>query len=93
MRKAKRKCQKCKTHVRETAERHQPPEEDELSLNGDSDSDSCQCKEGSNEQVEEGSDEDGLKKDIENDVNFAEQTGKPIGINLAKIINNVIQLQ
>ena len=44
MRKAKRKresskCQKCKTHVRETAERHQPPQEDEFSLNGDSDLD------------------------------------------------------
>ena len=67
MRKTKRKresskCQKCKTHVRETVERHQPPEEDEFSLNGESDSDSCQCKEGSNEQGEEGSDEMTLKK-------------------------------
>ena len=44
MRKAKRKrlsskCQKSKTHVRETGEHPQPAEEDELSLYGGSDLD------------------------------------------------------
>ena len=44
MRKAKRKrlsskCQKSETHVRETGERRQPPEEDELSRYSGSDLD------------------------------------------------------
>ena len=45
-----------------------------------------------NEEGEE-SDEDGLSKDIENDFNSVEQTGKPIGTNSAKIINNVIAIR
>ena len=42
-----------------------------------------------NEEGED-SDKDNLIKDIQNDFNSVEQTGEPIGSNLVKIINNVI---
>ena len=103
MRKAKRKhlsskCQKSKTHVRDTCEHHQPPEEDKLSLYGGSDLDDqidrlvdtphiANAKAGHINKEDEDSDEDDLIKDIENDFNLVEQTGEPIGSNLAKIIN------
>ena len=47
------------------------------------------CKGASNKESGE-RDEDDLIKDIVNDSNLLEQTGKPIGSNFAKIINNVI---
>ena len=106
MRKAKRKrlsskCQKSKTHVRSTGENRQPPEEDEFSLYGGSDLDDqidrlvdtphiANAKGGRINEEGKDSDEDDLIKDIENDFNSVEQTGEPIGSNLAKIINNVI---
>ena len=107
MRKAKRKrhsskCQKSKTHVRDTGEHGQPPEEDELSLYGGSDLDDqidrlvdtrhiANANGGCMNEEGEDSDEDDLIKDIENDFNSVEQIGEPIGSNLAKIINNVIR--
>ena len=48
------------------------------------------CKGASNKESGE-RDEDDLIKDIVNDFNLLEQTGKPIGSNFAKIINNVIR--
>ena len=48
------------------------------------------CKGASNKESGE-RDENDLIKDIVNDFNLLEQTGKPIGSNIAKIINNVIR--
>ena len=48
------------------------------------------CKGASNKESGE-RDEDDLIKDIVNDFNLLEQTGKPIGSNFAKIINNAIR--
>ena len=87
------KCQKSKIHNRETGECCQLWEQDELSLHGGSDyNDQVKrladtpwiaiAKGGSNEEGEE-SDEDDL-------INLMEQTGEPIGSNLARTINNVI---
>lgn len=47
------------------------------------------AKGSSNEEGEE-SDEDDLIKDIKNPFNLMEQTGEPIGSNLARAINTVI---
>ena len=91
------KCQKSRTHLRDPGENHQQPEEDELSLYGGSDLDDqidrlvdtlyyshCQRKGGRISEKGEESDDDDLIKDIENGFNLAEQTGEPIGSNLAK---------
>ena len=91
------KCQKRRTHLRGPGENHQQPEEDELSLYGGSDLDDqidrlvdtlyysdCQRKGGRISEKGEDSDDDDLIKDIENGFNLAEQTGEPIGSNLAK---------
>ena len=107
IRKAKRKrlsskCQKSKTDVRDTDEHRSPPEEDELSLYDGSDLDDqieklidtshiANAKEVRINEEDEDSDEDDLIKDIENGFNSVEQTGEPIGSNLAKIITNVIR--
>ena len=107
MRNAKRKrhsskSQKSKTHGRDTCETRQPPEEDELSLCGESDLDNQidrlvdtphigNAKGGCINEEGEDSDEYDLIKNIENDFNSTEQTGDPIGSNLAKIINKVIR--
>ena len=91
------KRQKSKTQVRDIGENHQPPEENELSLYGGSDLDDqidrlvdtlhiANAKGGCIN--DEG--EDDLIKDIENDLGSVEQTGEPIGSNLAKVINNII---
>ena len=96
------KFEKSKTHVRDTGENSQPPEEDELSLCGLSDLDDqidrlvdtphiSNGKGGRINEEGEDSDEDDLVKDIENDFNSVEQSGEPIGSNLTKIINNVIR--
>ena len=96
------KFEKSKTHVRDTDENSQPPEEDELSLCGLSDLDDqidrlvdtphiSNGKGGRINEEGEDSDEDDLVKDIENDFNSVEQSGEPIGSNLTKIINNVIR--
>ena len=100
MQKAKRKClssksQKSKTHVRDTCEIRQPPEEDELSLYGGSDFDNQidglvdtphigNAKWGWINEEGEDSDEDDLIKDIENYFNSAEQTGDPIASNFGQ---------
>ena len=87
---------------KETGESCQPPEKKELSLYGGCDLDDqierlvntlhiANAKGDSNEQGEE-SNEDDLIKDIEYDFSSVEQTGEPIGSNLAKIINNVIHI-
>ena len=87
---------------KETGESCQPPEKKELSLHGGCDLDDqierlvntlhiANAKGDSNEQGEE-SNEDDLIKDIEYDFSSVEQTGEPIGSNLAKIINNVIHI-
>ena len=96
------KRQKSKTQVRDIGENHQPPEENELSLYGGSDLDDqidrlvdtlhiANAKRGCINDEGEDSDEDDLIKDIENDLGSVEQTGEPIGSNLAKIINNIIR--
>ena len=83
------KCQKGKTHVRETDEHGQPPKEGELSLYSGSDLDDqierlvdppyiANENGGSNEEGED-SDEDDLIRDIENNFNLVEQTGELIG--------------
>ena len=85
-------------HVRDIGENHQPPEEDELSLYGGSDLDDqidrlvdtpyiANAKGGCINEEGKDSDDDDLIKDIENDFNWVEQTGEPIGSNLAKIIS------
>ena len=107
MRKAKRKrlsskCQKSKTHVRDTGAPRQPPEEDIFPLYGGSDLDDqidrlvdtpqiANAKGGYINKGSEDSDEDDFIKDIENGFNSLEQTGEPIGSNLTKITNNVIR--
>ena len=99
MEKAKRKrfsskCQKSKTHVRDTCENRQPLEEGELFLYGGSDLDDqidrpvdtphiANVKGGCLNEEGEDSDEDDLIKDIDNDFNLVEQTGEPIGSNVA----------
>ena len=96
------KYQKSKTHVRDTGENCQPPEEDELSLYGGSDFDNqidklvdtphiANANGGHINEDGEDSDENDFIKDIENDFNLVEQTGEPIGSNLVKITNSVIR--
>ena len=74
------------------------PVEDELSPYGGSDLDDqidrlidtpyiANAKGGCINEEGEDSDDDDLIKDIENDFNWVEQTGEPIGSNLAKIIS------
>ena len=86
--------------MRDTGEHRQPPEKNELSLYGGSDLDKqidrlvdtphiANAKGGRINEEGEDSDEDDLIKNIENDFNLVEQTGEPIGSNLAKIMNNV----
>ena len=96
------KCQKSKTHVRDTGENCQPPEEDELALYDGSDLDNqidslvdirhiANANGGHINEDGEDSDEDDFIRDIENDFNLVEQTGEPIGSNLVKITNSVIR--